>query len=409
MRPSNSRSSSGRMPALSTAALLLLLSAGPPGASAQAGPGEGTGQLEVHVDTIVRGLEHPWGLALLPDGRFLVTERNPGTLRLGDAEGNLSEPLAGVPDIFRYDGPTERSQAGLFDVRLHPAFEQNRLVYLSLSAPTPRGAALAVVRGRLVGEEEGARPRLEGVEEVFVMKEEDQDASGLHFGGRIAFEPDGAHLYLSAGERRNLSRAQDLEDQAGSILRMTEDGRPAPGNPFAEGDEADPYLWSWGHRNPQGMTVDTRTGELWIADHGPERGDGLYLVEVGANHGWPLFTEGEDYSGAPLGHDQRPADVVAAAHIFDETVAPSGLAIYRGDAFPEWDGHLLLGGLVTRAVHVLERTTRERVTEVGRLGTRLDRRIRDVQVAEDGSIWVITEHEDGEVLRLRPGAATGPN
>jgi len=407
MRIRTIRSSPGRIPAFSTAALLLLLPAGPPGASAQAGPGTEPARFDVHVDTIAHGLEHPWGLALLPDGRFLVTERNPGTLRLGDAGGRLSEPLDGVPAVFRYEGPTDRSQAGLFDVRLHPAFEQNRLVYLSLSAPTPRGAALTIVRGRLV--EDGARPRLEGVEEVFVMKEEDQDASGLHFGGRIAFEPDGSHLYLSVGERRNLSRAQDLEDQAGSILRMTDHGRPAPGNPVAEGnDEADPYIWSWGHRNPQGMTFDAGTGELWIADHGPERGDALFLVEPGANHGWPLFTEGEDYSGAPLGHDARPADVVGAAHVFDETVAPSGLAIYRGEAFPEWSGHLLLGGLVTRAVHVLGRTTDGDIVEVGRLGAGLDRRIRDVRVAEDGSIWVITEHEDGEVLRLRPRSAAGP-
>jgi len=407
MRTHATGSTPGRTPApLTSALLLVLLPVGPPGASGQAVSEAGPGEFDVRVDTIARGLEHPWGLALLPDGRFLVTERNTGTLRLGDAEGNLSEPLGGVPEIFRYEGPTERSQAGLFDVRLHPAFEQNGLVYLSLSAPTPRGAALTVVRGRLV--DDGARPRLEGVEEVFVMKEEDQDASGLHFGGRIAFEPGGTHLYLSVGERRNLERAQDLEDQAGSILRMTDDGRPAADNPFAEGGEADPYLWSWGHRNPQGMTFDPGSGELWIADHGPERGDGLYLVERGANHGWPLFTEGEDYSGAPLGHDERPADVVAAALVFDETVAPSGLAIYRGDAFPGWNGHLLLGGLVTRALHVLERTTGEQVSEVGRVGTRLERRIRDVQVAQDGSIWVITEHDDGEVLRLRPGSPAGP-
>ncbi|TVP46440.1 MAG: PQQ-dependent sugar dehydrogenase [Gemmatimonadales bacterium] len=402
------RSSSGRLPAVSLTTLLLLLPASPGEATGQVPGQAGEAAFEVRVDTIAVGLEHPWGLALLPDGRFLVTERNPGTLRLGGAEGELSGPLDGVPEIFRYEGETGRSQAGLFDVRLHPEFEQNRWVYLSLSAPTPRGAALTVIRGRLV-EEAGGEPRLEDVEEIFVMKEDDQDSSGLHFGGSLAFEPGGTHLFLSIGDRRNLERAQDLEDQAGAILRMTEDGEPAPGNPFAGSDEEDPYLWSWGHRNPQGMTTDAATGQLWIVDHGPQRGDGVYRVERGANYGWPLYTEGKDYSGAPLGYEERPSEVAEAAHVFDETVAPSGLVIYRGAAFPEWDGHLLTGGLVTRAVHLLRITGEAEVTEAGRLATELDRRIRNVRVAEDGSIWVITEHEDGEVLRLRPRDTTLPN
>jgi len=368
----------------------------------QTGDSHDTRHHRVEAEVIAGDLEHPWGLALLPDGRFLVTERNPGHLRLGEVGGELSEPLEGVPEIFRYEGETERSQAGLFDVKLHPDFEENRLVYLSFSKSTSRGAALAIVRGRLSEGEEV--PRLEDVQEIFEMKEEDQDASGLHFGGRMAFDTHHQVLYLSVGERRNISRSQEVDDQAGSILRMTWEGDPAGAELQldADGGEQDEYIWSWGHRNPQGVALHPDDGSLWIVDHGPEGGDGVNRIAEGGNYGWPFYTEGKDYSGAPLGYETPPEGVIPPIHVFAETVAPSGLAFYRGAAFPEWEGDLLVGGLIAEGVVRLRLGQDGTVVEEELMFGEMGRRIRDVQIGDDGAVWVITEHSDGEVIRFSP-------
>jgi aldose sugar dehydrogenase len=356
----------------------------------------------VQVETIVEGLEHPWGLAFLPDGRFLVTERNPGHLRLGTPDGELSEPIEGVPEVFRYEGDTPRSQAGLFDVALRPDFEGNNLVYLSFSKPTERGASTAIVRGRLV--EEGETARLEDVEDVFEMNEEDQDSSGLHFGGRMAFHPEDNSIFLTIGERRNISRAQDPEDQAGSIIRVTDDGGVPEDNPFVDDDEKDDKIFAWGVRNPQGLAFHPETGELWAVDHGPLGGDEINLIEAGNNYGWPFITAGRDYSGAPIGVGTELEGMTSAVHYFEETVAPSGLAFYTGDLFPEWQGDMLIGGLAGEAL-VRVRLDGQEVVEEEWMLEDMERRIRDVKVADDGSIWLLTEHEDGEVLRLTPAEA----
>jgi len=338
---------------------------------------------------------------LLPGGGFLVTERNPGHLRHGNPNGELSAPVEGVPDIFRFEGDTDRSQAGLFDVRLHPEFAENRLVYLSYSRPTDHGAALAISRGRL---SDDAR-RIEDVEDIFVMKEEDQSSDALHFGGRMIFDEPNEALFLTIGDRRNLSRAQDLEDQAGSVLRMSWDGEPMGAESARANDEndeeLDDYVWSWGHRNPQGLAINPEDGQLWLADHGPKGGDELNPIEQGGNYGWPHYTAGVDYSEAPIGHDSPPEGKIAPWHAFEETVAPSGLAFYDGDMFPRWQGHLLVGGLITEGiVRVAPGDDESHVAEEEKMLTDLGRRIRDVQIAADGAIWVITEHEDGEVKQL---------
>jgi aldose sugar dehydrogenase len=355
---------------------------------------------EVRVETLAQGLEHPWGLALLPDGRFLVTERNPGHLRIGTAEGELSDPVEGVPEIFRYEGPTPRSQAGLFDVLLHPEFEDNQLVYVSLSLPTERGTGTAIVRGRLV--EEGGRARLEEVETIFEMNEEDQDSSGLHFGGRMAFHPEDGSLFLTVGERRNISRSQDPSDQAGSIIRVMDDGSVPGDNPFVDEPAIDDKIYSWGHRNPQGLAFHPETGELWANDHGPQGGDEINRIEAGNNYGWPFITAGKDYSDAPLGVGTEMEGMTSAIHHFEETVAPSGLLIYGGEMFPQWQGHLLNGGLAGQAL-VRVAIEGDDVVEEEWMLEDLERRIRHVVEADDGSIWLLTEHEDGEVLRLSAG------
>jgi aldose sugar dehydrogenase len=350
----------------------------------------------IRVETVATGLEHPWGLALLPDGRFLVTERNSGQLRIGTADGTLSRPLDGVPDVFRYPGPTDRSQGGLFHVALHPDFEANRLIYVSFSQPSEEGTGTAVARGRLA--EEGERARLDDVEVVYTMNK--HDSSGLHFGGRFAFHPETKNLYVSVGERRNISRSQDREDHAGSIVRVTDEGQVPQDNPFVDDPKTDDKIFALGMRNPQGMAFHPDSQELWASDHGPKGGDEINRVLAGRNYGWPFQTAGTDYSGAPLGQGTNVEGMESPVHVFEKTVAPSGVAFYTGGLFQDWRGDLLVGGLRSEA---LERLKIENGKIVELESISLGRRIRDVQVAWDGTIWLITEHEHGEVLRLVPG------
>jgi aldose sugar dehydrogenase len=348
------------------------------------------------VETVVEGLEHPWGMAFLPDDRLLVTERDPGTIRLATPEGELSDPIHEVEDLFRYEGETERSQAGLFDIALHPDFDGNGWVYWVYSRETDRGAAVVVQRGVWDAEEDA----LAEIEDVWVMQEDDQDSSGLHFGGRMAWLDDGT-LVLSIGERRNLERAQDLEDQAGGTIRMTADGGVPDDNPGWD-EDANEYLYTAGNRNIQAMAVHPGTGELWASDHGPLGGDEINLLVAGSNYGWPFTTGGTDYSGAPLGVGTEMEGKVAPIHIFEETVAPSGLAWVRDEeALSAWQGDMLIGGLVAEGVVRVRFGEENAVAEEEWI--EIGRRIRDVKV-HDGALWVLTEHSDGELLRLVPDA-----
>lgn len=359
---------------------------------------------ELQLQVVASGLEHPWAVAPLPDGRFLVTERNPGRIRIVSADGSVSEPLANVPQIFRYEGETGRSQAGLFDIVLHPDFASNNQVFVSFSKPTERGAGVAIIRARLDGNS------LSDVEEVFVMKPEDQDSSGLHFGGRMAIAADRQHLLLSIGDRRNISRSQDFADQAGSILRMTLDGRPAADNPrFApEEDEqegevkpADPYLFAVGSRHSQALAI-APGGDLWSAEHGPQGGDRIDRITPGVNLGWPFYTTGKDYSDAPLGASEPPEGMQAPAHAFEETVAPSGATFYTANAIPGWSNALLVGGLFNKALMRVSLNG----TGVGSVEKiAIGHRVRDVRVGPDGAVWMVTDEEDGKLLRLAPAGA----
>jgi aldose sugar dehydrogenase len=350
----------------------------------------------VTARVVARGLVHPWAVALKPDGALLVTERDDGRLRVV-RDGADSDPVAGVPEVFRFKGATDRSQAGLFDVRLHPDFAENRLIYLSLAAPTDRGASVRIVRGRLA---EGASPKLENVQTIFDMQQDDQDSSGLHLGGRMAIDAQKRALLLTIGDRRNISRAQSGDDQAGSVLRMTLDGEPMKDNPFIDNAERNDFIFAMGARNPQAITLHPQTGEVWTVDHGPKGGDRLDRVESGANLGWPHVTGGVDYSGAPLGHGlNAPDGMKKPLHVFKETVAPSGAAFHRGDMFSEWNGSLLIGGLANRAVMRVS-LKGDNVDEVEKID--IGRRVRDVEVGPDGAVWLVTDHEDGELVRLTP-------
>jgi aldose sugar dehydrogenase len=325
-------------------------------------------------------------------------------MRIVSSDGTVSAPLGNVPEIFRFKGETSRSQAGLFDIVLHPEFRSNNQIFVSFSKPTERGAALAIIRARLT---EGG---LEDVQEIFEMNAEDQDSSGLHFGGRMAITADRQHLLLSIGDRRNISRSQDFADQAGSILRMTLDGAPASDNPqipASEDDEgevkpADPYLYAVGSRNSQALAIAPGSGDLWSAEHGPQGGDRLDRIAPGTNLGWPFYTAGKDYSDAPIGMGQPPAGMKAPSHAFEETVAPSGATFYTARLIPAWSNALLVGGLSNKA---LMRVTveGERVSSVETIA--IGRRVRDVRVGPDGAIWMVSDEEDGAVLRLAPASA----
>lgn len=356
------------------------------------------------VDPVIEGLEHPWALAFISDDQFLVTERNSGTLRVGSTDGTLSDPIWEADDLFRFEGETGRSQAGLFDVKLHPDFENNGWAYISYSRQTEHGAAMTVIRGTVTTGEDGS-VEFSDVEDVFVMKEDDQDSSGLHFGGRMAFDPADSSLFLSIGERRNLERAQDAADQAGSVLRMTEDGEAHPDNPPFEVDdpedgEPDPYLYAIGIRNIQAMAIHPTTNELWAADHGPDGGDQIQLIEAGNNYGWPFITGGVDYSGAPLGVGLSMEGMISPVHVFDETVAPSGLTFVTEDSeFTEWAGDMLIGGLVTEGVVRVRLDGGQVVDEEA---IELGHRVRDVQIGPDGDLWLVTDEAEGAVLRVSP-------
>jgi glucose/arabinose dehydrogenase len=339
-------------------------------------------KLAARVTDVARGLEHPWGLAFLPDSRLLVTER-PGRLRLV-TNGQLSEPLAGVPAVYG------RGQGGLLDVALGPGFAQDRLVYLSFSEPGEDGAGTAVARGRL-GEC--------GLEGTHVIWRQQPKVDGPnHWGSRLVFRPDGT-LFVTLGERYAYrERAQDLSVTLGKIVRINPDGTVPRDNPFVGRDGVRPEIWSYGHRNIQAAALDAR-GQLWTVEHGARGGDELNNPQPGKNYGWPVITYGRDYNYAKIGEGTHKAGMEQPIYYWDPSIAPSGAAFYTGDLFPEWRGNLFVGALAGQALHRLVLDD-ERVVGEEKLLSDLGERIRDVRQGPDGALWLLTDHPDGRVLRL---------
>ena len=338
-----------------------------------------------HLVKVVDGLEHPWSLAFLPDGRMLVTER-PGRLRIV-ADGVLNpEPVAGVPEVW-VDG-----QGGLLDVALHPDFAKNSLIYLSYASPDDDDeGATAVARGRLAG------TRLEDAEELYVALP--RDDGGRHFGSRLLFA-DG-YLFVTAGERGEPDRAQDLGDPAGSVIRLHDDGRVPENNPFVGTAGARPELYSIGHRNPQGMARDAATGRIYAIEHGPKGGDELNLIEPGVNYGWPVITYGKSYMGFKIGEGTHKEGMAQPVHYWVPSISPSGLMIYDGDRFPAWRGSFFAGALSGELLVRLEIADGKALVEE-RMLEDLEERIRDVRQGPDGLIYLLTDHPDGMLLRLEP-------
>jgi glucose/arabinose dehydrogenase len=343
-------------------------------------------KLAAKVTDVAKGLEHPWGVELLPDGRFLITER-PGRLRIVDRDGRLSAPLIGVPEV------NARGQGGLLDVALSPGFAQDRLVYLSFAERGADGAGTAVARGRL-----GER----GLEDTKVIwrQQPKVEGSNNHWGSRLVFRADGT-LFVTVGDRyAHLERAQDLSTTIGKIVRINPDGSVPRDNPFVGRAGALPEIWSYGHRNVQAAALDAR-GELWTVEHGARGGDELNNPQPGKNYGWPVITYGVDYSGARIGFGTAQPGMEQPVYYWDPVIAPSGATFYSGTAFPDWRGDLLVGSLRPGAL-VRLRIANGRVTQEERYLDELGERIRDVREGPDGALYLLTDSSRGRLIRVEP-------
>ncbi|WP_412061821.1 PQQ-dependent sugar dehydrogenase [Rubrivirga sp. IMCC45206] len=341
----------------------------------------------VGVYPVADGLDRPWGMTFLPDGRMLVTERS-GTLRIVTMGGGVSAPVEGVPEVWA------QGQGGLLDVALDPDFSANGYVYLSYARPNPNGegAASALGRGRLVGD------RIEGFEPLFTSTP--YLTSGAHFGSRIAFEDD-RHLLLATGERFQFDPAQDNSNHLGTIVRLHSDGSIPADNPFVDDPTAEDEIWSYGHRNIEALAFDKTTGALYVAEMGPLGGDEFNRVERGANYGWPVVSWGMDYDGELIPDPTTRPDLMDAVDYWTPTIAPSGMIHYTGRAVPGWQGSFLIGSLVYRGV-VRVTVADGAITsqEIFPIGTR----IREVEQGPDGLVYVLTDEANpqGRVLVLRP-------
>ena len=375
------------MPLAFLSAFLIGLVASPAGLTAQVFASE---KAKFRLATVARGLEHPWGLAFLPDGAILVTER-PGRLRVIEEGRLLPEPLSGIPEA------SVGGQGGLLDVALHPDFAENRLVYFSYAGQGPGGRSTEVARARLTGGG-GAPYRLDGLETILVTQE--KSSGGRHFGSRLAFGDDGS-LYVTAGERGSPDRAQDLADHAGSVIRITDEGGVPPDNPFLDRDGARPEIYSYGHRNPQGLVRHPTSGEIWAVEHGPKGGDELNRILPGRNYGWPVITYGRSYAGFAIGEGTAKAGMEQPVTYWVPSISPSGMTFYDAEAFPAWRGNLFVGALSGRALVRLE-LEEGRVVAEERLLEALGARIRDVRQGPDGLLYLLTDSDDGALLRLAP-------
>lgn len=357
-----------------------------------------TAEHDYRVRTVVEGLVNPWGLAFLPNGDLLVTER-PGRLRIVRQGKLLPAPVPGVPAVL------VRGQGGLLDVAVHPDFASNKLVYLSFSKPTGEreNGTTVVVRGTLVNDQ------LTNVQEIFVAKS--RGAPG-HFGSRLAFDGKG-HLFVSVGDRQvpptgNLAAhpAQDLSNHHGKILRLFDDGRVPPDNPFVGREGALPEIWSYGHRNPQGLLIHPETGELWETEHGPQGGDELNLVRKGANYGWPVIGFGVNYvSGSAIHGSTTKEGMEQPKLVWVPSIATAGMLYYTGAAFPRWKGSVFVGGM---AGEQLARVTLAgEKAELAEVLVRRKGRIRDVQQGPDGFIYLAIDDRASQptaIIRLEPVA-----
>ncbi len=353
-------------------------------ATAQAQSGLRSAKATYRLVTVTRGLEQPWGMAFLPDGRLLITER-PGRLRLFSKGYLQPRSLGGLPKIIA------NGQGGLLDICLHPDFARNQVLYLSYAGPAAGASATTVARAEL------AEGGLRNVTTVFTGT---PTSGGLHFGSRIAFDRAGL-MYVTAGERYQMKRAQDLKDLGGKVVRLKDDGSIPADNPFVGRSDARPEIFTWGHRNPQGLAMHPDTGRMWVMEHGPKGGDELNLLKPGANYGWPLATHGIDYNGSIITPNKSLPGMEDPVRFWVPSISPSGLCFYTGDKFPGWKGSAFTGALSNYALFRIELDGERWLGEERLIADQLPY-IRDVRPGPDGFIYLVTHTDEGGLYRLEP-------
>ncbi|MCB1755629.1 MAG: PQQ-dependent sugar dehydrogenase [Gammaproteobacteria bacterium] len=349
---------------------------------------ESTEKGRIRAQVLASGLDHPWSLAFLPDGRMLVTERS-GRLQLLDADGGVIGSVAGLPPV------AVRGQGGLLDVAVHPDFARNQLIYLSWVARGEGGTGTEVGRARF---DEQTRA-LHDLDVLFRLTP--KSGTSRHFGSRLIFDGKG-FLLITLGDRGEMERAQKLDDHAGSVIRLTEDGEIPPDNPFVGRDGARAEIFSYGHRNIQGAFLHPSTGELWVHEHGPQGGDELNIARTGNNYGWPVITYGVNYgSGTKIGEGQEKPGMQQPLYYWVPSIAPSGMTFYTGDRFKEWQGNIFVGSLAFQTLVRLE-VDGEKITHEERMFERRLGRIRDVRTGPDGLLYLLTDSSNGMLLRVEP-------
>jgi glucose/arabinose dehydrogenase len=346
-----------------------------------------TQTMQLKLETVAKGLEHPWSVAFLPDGRMLVTER-PGRLNLVDARGKLVR-ISGLPAI------AAGGQGGLLDVALAPDFSTSHRIVFSFTEPRGQGNGTSVAVARLSANAE----RIDDVKIIF--RQEPSYANAMHFGGRLVFARDGT-LFITLGERFALmDQAQNLSNHLGKIVRINLDGSVPRDNPFVGQSDKKPEIWSYGHRNVQAAAIHPQTGALWTVEHGAKGGDEINIPEAGKNYGWPVIAYGKHYSGAKIGFGTSAQGMEQPIYVWDPSIAPSGMAFVTSDRYPQWKGQLLVGALAGESVSRLTLDGARIATEERMLSS-LKERIRDVRQAPDGFIYLLTDNPEGRLLRLNP-------
>jgi glucose/arabinose dehydrogenase len=344
-----------------------------------------TEKVKLSIETLATGLDHPWAVEVLSDDAIVITERS-GELRIL-RDGRLGKPVKGMPEVY-VDG-----QGGLLDVALSPDFPTDRTLYFTASEEFNGGVGIVVFSGRLADDETG----ISAVKTIFRSSNPQDRAANL--GARIAFAPDKS-MFVTIGDQFTPDLAQDFHDDHGAVIHIDRDGSIPSDNPFADGKKARPEIWSKGHRNPQGIAFDARTGLLYTVEHGAKGGDEINHPEPGRNYGWPVIAYGVNYDGSKIGSGTKKAGMEQPLHYWDPSIAPGALAVYRGRMFPEWDGDFLVTALKFKLLSRLSRDKSGRITHEERILTGAYGRLRDIKEAPDGSLLVTTDSDDGKLLRI---------